>query len=121
MGKRSANSDVLANVGSWNFFPAQSERKSSDPPLGNDLPTLVVEIVQSRVIAHLKAKNEKNAVESSVWSYFPGLRKENGRKTSELEKSGFGCFGVRKVVFRHEGDLGNENAGQIRNLREILG
>ena len=28
------------------------------------------------MIAHLKAKSEKNAVESSVLSYFPGFREE---------------------------------------------
>ena len=38
------------------------------PPSGTRLPTLALEIVESRVIAHLKAENEKNAVESSVGS-----------------------------------------------------
>ena len=80
---------------------------------------MVLEIVESRAIAHLKAESEKNAVESSVWFYFSGFREENGRKTSELEKAGFGCFGMRKSIFRHEGGLGWKNGGQIRSLREI--
>ena len=103
------------------MFPAQSERKSFEdlPPVR--LPTLVLEIVESRVIAHLKAKSEKNAVESSVWTNFLGLREENGRKTSELEKAGCRCFGMRKSIFRHEVRLGWENGVQIRNLREMLG
>ena len=82
---------------------------------------MVVEIVESRVMADLKAKSEKNAVDSSVWSYSPGFKEENCRKTSELEKSGFGCFGMRKSFFRHEGGLGWENGVQIRKFRPILG
>ena len=59
------------------MFPAKSERKNfEDVPPPVRLPTFVLEIVESRAIAHLKAKSEKNAVESSVWSYFPGFREE---------------------------------------------
>ena len=99
MGKSSAKSDVWTILVLGTSSQLNRREKVLTPP-PTKLPTLVLEIVESRVIARLKAKNEKNAVESSVSTTFLGLREENGRKTSELEKSGFGCFGMRKVVFR---------------------
>ena len=42
-------------------------------------PTLILEMVESRGIAHLKAKSEENAVESIICPGYPGFREENGR------------------------------------------
>ena len=66
MGKRSANSEVSAKLGLGTFSQLNRREKVLTSTSPVELPTLVVEIVESRVIAHLKAKSEKNAVESSV-------------------------------------------------------
>ena len=46
------------------------------PPLDETYNTLILEMVESRVIAHLKAKSEKHAVDDLLCPGSPGFREE---------------------------------------------
>ena len=67
-----ARKDIASEIGQKTFL-------KTSPLSGTRLPTLVLEIVESRAIARLKAKSEENAFERTVWPYLPGFRGENAR------------------------------------------